>query len=248
MAGYELSFKTESKYRKESQKFCQYLQSIYKMYDLEFHYKTKIISNELEVHIQIDGNLPAMQHLYRISDDIFQYYLHFVNKGKDVLNNIIIPFLENNKKGLSLITNTVYQISRYVGGKPNPFSVPVKILKMSKSSCRGHRRSQFIKATLSYFDLWYQGKLNKNNTVILFDKVMENLLKQKVGIPQNSKIKFPDLLERALSAGIITKKEKNKLAKYHVIRNKIQHRNKSIKTETFESMLEFIIQFIMNKY
>lgn len=249
MAGYDLYFETKVEFRSKVKEFLKFLQLFYRRHDLEFRFKTTVKNkSSLNVYVTVDGALPTMQYVSRILPRVIDIYLLFNTYKKDVVNNIIIPFVEANQEGVYKITDGVFEIAEKVfNSKPNPFAISNCLIKIARRTRKVNRMSKIIRGIISTIDNWFSGYLDKNGVIILLDQYMEDWLKTRLSLPENSRKGFIDGLNEAFNKGLITKRERYRLKCLHNIRNKVQHRGGNVQNKTVYSMISYCIR-ILDKY
>ncbi|WP_434578490.1 hypothetical protein [Thermoanaerobacterium thermosaccharolyticum] len=87
-----------------------------------------------------------MQYVSRILSRVIDIYPLFNTYKQDVINTIVIPFVEANQKGVYEITDGVFEIAEKVpNSKTNPFAISNCSIKIARKTRKVTRETVVIR-------------------------------------------------------------------------------------------------------
>jgi len=246
MAGYDFSLTISNSYNGMLKDWLKKYRRIAKKYNLDISYRIKSSTkNKIELYVTVDGKLWAMQHLDRTLPELIVSYIQF---SSFKANKPLFVFYQKNKEGVNGITNMIFSISSDLKGRPSGAVLPNSL--SDKIDLRNPRKRDIkaIKSMIDTLDNRLLGRISNKQTIILIDQAMEEWLKSKLNLPKNNRENFPILLEKVLERGIVNKKEKYRLSRFHKSRNGVQHRGKKAYPKTIFSMFQYYVYFLSKYY
>lgn len=253
MAGYDFDFEIPARFREEARSWLRFFQKYGQLNNLQVRFHTSIFNHRIaSIYVSVDGPLACMQLLHRLLPKQLIGYLLPRAGHKRLFSNVISPFIEANERGLRGITDLVFYVSGQINGIITGVTVPnlvfgsrfLEQMTLQRPRTREDRALQDIGNAL---DSFLTSRISREQAMIASDQSCESWFKARLGIPGNTRINFPDLLNRGKQVGLLTGREAYRFRLIHRARNRAQHRGQRIHAETARQMFFFIIRYLNAK-
>jgi len=245
MAGYDFSLKVPRRQQVILREALQTVRQHMHLRDLEFTFRTKRLNGTIEVYCKVDGGLDEMQ----VADEQLPQFIdgHYRSlkvrigaaRARQVLAEVLLPLIEANAKGVRMITGAIFELADLAGGVATSLARDHRLTEATRRHlvprCLRDAARTFDEALRDYRVRRRQPK----DALIAFDHSFEIALKEACAIPRRPRCDYPQVLEKAVQSGVLTKREAYRLRLFHRARNRCQHEGRPAYSRTVTRFAEY---------
>lgn len=199
----------------------------------------------LAYRVCLGGSLSAMQQLNRELPGLAALYCRTHGIwGVDRLS-LIRTCLDRNAAALTSVTESIYEVSDFLSGKPPELAISNSLVRASHSRRLRRREKEAVRQLIDCIDGVISGKLSPKRSVILVDQAAEDWVKSLLPDPPGY---FQPAVDMAEGKGLLTKREAASLRRHHRSRNRLQHRGNAIRRRTAVSILTDVARTMERRY
>ncbi len=188
-----------------------------------------------------------MQHLHRELPEIIIFYLQFSAHKQSNQKKVLTEFFYANQKGVTGITQMIFNTSNQINGRPTGPTITNDLRNRIEGANPRKREMKAIKNIITALDRWLLKKISNEQCMILCDQAIEDWLKGRLRAAKTDRRNFNVLRDDAVANNLITKMESYRLKRFHVARNKVQHRGGKASVRILPRMIDYYLG-LANKY